>query len=356
MKIVLFIDSLCAGGAQRQLVGLGKLLKENCHDVIIMTYHKDEFYLPFLIDNGIKYCYISNGENKKTRIFHIIKHLRKLSPDVLISYLSTPNIVACIAKCFVGKMKLIVSERNTTQYIGKNERIRFFLYRLADTIVPNSYSQERFIKKNYPQLAKRTVTITNFVDTNYFKPLEENLKNPIYTIISVGRITPQKNILTYLVALKILVEKGYEFQAIWYGNTDNDEYYAKCRSTIDALDLKSYFEFKPATNHIKEEYLKADLFSIPSIYEGFPNVLCEAMCCGLPVVCSDVCDNPLIVEHGKNGLLFNPNKVEKMAVAIESMMSLSLEERNGMRTLNRERAVEMFSEKSFVDKYLQIMQ
>ena len=47
MKIVLFIDSLCAGGAQRQLVGLAKLLKEKGVDTEVLTYHKDEFYLPF---------------------------------------------------------------------------------------------------------------------------------------------------------------------------------------------------------------------------------------------------------------------------------------------------------------------
>ena len=48
MKIILFTDSLGAGGAQRQLVGLAKLLKDVGEDVSILTYHKDEFYAPFL--------------------------------------------------------------------------------------------------------------------------------------------------------------------------------------------------------------------------------------------------------------------------------------------------------------------
>lgn len=355
MKICLFIDSLCAGGAQRQLVGLGNLLKEQGCDVTVITYHKDEFYLPFLIKNGIAYHYIPKAENKATRIYHVIRFLKNSKPDVLISYLSTPNIIACIAKCFIGKIKLIVSERNTTQSIGRNEQIRFALYRFADIIVPNSYSQENFIKTSYPQLAKKTVTITNFVDTDYFKPAAKRIQDSIPTIISVGRITPQKNILNYLSALKILVEKGLKFKAIWFGNTDRDDFFQSCKLSIEKLGLRDYFEFRPATKEIKSEYQKADIFCLPSIFEGFPNVLCEAMCCGLPVVCSNVCDNPSIVQQGENGMLFDPNIVEEMAFTIEEMINLPETEKELMGNSNRGKAIGMFSEKTFIEKYLQII-
>ena len=352
MKILLFIDSLCSGGAQRQLVGLSKLLKEKSYDVTIMTYHKDEFYLPFLVNNGITYRYISKAENKKTRIFHIIRQIKKENPDVLISFLSTPNILSCIAKCFIGKMKLIVSERNTTQYISLNEKIRFFLYRYANVIVPNSYSQEEFIKQNYPHLKEKIKTITNFVDINYFKPLNKKQQNNIPTIISVGRITPQKNILNYLASLKLVVDKGFTFKAIWYGNTDRIEYYNACKSKIEELELNNYFEFRPATKFIRDEYQKNDIFCLPSIFEGFPNVLCEAMSCALPVICSDVCDNYRIVGHERSGILFNPNKVDEIANAIAKMLNYSSKERESMGDFNRKRSIEMFSENTFIEKYL----
>ena len=221
--------------------------------------------------------------------------------------------------------------------------------------MPNSYSQENFIKTSYPQLAKKTVTITNFVDTDYFKPAAKRIQDSIPTIISVGRITPQKNILNYLSALKILVEKGLKFKAIWFGNTDRDDFFQSCKLSIEKLGLRDYFEFRPATKEIKSEYQKADIFCLPSIFEGFPNVLCEAMCCGLPVVCSNVCDNPSIVQQGENGMLFDPNIVEEMAFTIEEMINLPETEKELMGNSNRGKAIGMFSEKTFIEKYLQII-
>jgi glycosyltransferase involved in cell wall biosynthesis len=250
---------------------------------------------------------------------------------------------------------LIVSERNTTQQIGSNEQIRFALYRFADIIVPNSYSQENFIKTSYPQLAKKVVTITNFVDTDYFKPAAKKAQNSTPTIISVGRITPQKNILNYLSALRILVEKGLKFKAIWFGNTDQEDYFQSCNLSIEKLGLRDYFEFRPATKEIKNEYQKADIFCLPSIFEGFPNVLCEAMCCGLPVACSNICDNPLIVQQGVNGRLFNPIIVEEMASAIEEMINFPETGKELMCNSNRGKAIEMFSEKIFIERYIQII-
>jgi len=356
MKITLFIDSLCAGGAQRQLVGLAKLLKEKNQDVSVLVYHKNEFYAKILKENDIKYKYIEKAENKTTRIYHVISYLRNNKPDVLISYLSSPNIIACIAKLFIRNMKLIVSERNTSQSLGKNERIRFYLYRFANKIVPNSFSQEKFIRNNFPTLNNKIYTITNFVDTDYFKPIDKIIINEYPLIISVGRITPQKNILNYLYAIKFLVDKGYKFKAVWYGNTDNNEYQLKCITLINELDLQEYFEFRPATTDILKEYQKADIFCLPSNYEGFPNVICEAMCCGLPILCSDVCDNPQIVKDGVNGFLFNPNDLGMIATQISKMIDMSINNISVMGNCNRKESIEKFSKESFVEKYLNIIQ
>lgn len=355
MKITLFIDSLCAGGAQRQLVGLAKLLKEKAHEVEVLVYHKNEFYLKFLKENDIKYRYMSKAENKKTRVFHIIRYLRYNQPDVLISFLSSPNIIACIAKLFLRNTKLLVSERNTTQVVRINEKLRFFLYRLADNVVPNSYSQERFINKNFPYLKGKVVAITNFVETTYFNPLDNKVEVVSPLLISVGRITPQKNILNYLKALRVIVDKGFAFKAIWYGNTDDEQYYSSCKLLIEELDLHGYFEFRSATKQIKEEYQKADIFCLPSIYEGFPNVLCEAMSCGLPVVCSNVCDNPDIAVNGKSGFLFDPNSINDMAASIERILETNREERQLMGLFNRNRSVDLFSKNVFLEKYLGII-
>lgn len=355
MRLLLFIDSLCAGGAQRQLVGLAKLLKDRGCAVEVLVYHRDEFYLPYLKENEIPYCYLKGAESKFKRIYVIAKHIYKFKPDVLISYLSTPNIIACIVKLCFGNFKLIVSERYTSQCVGKSEKRRFLMYKFANVVVSNSYSQASFIKKHYPRISNKLCTITNFVDTEYFTPNENKSKEELIKIVSVGRINHQKNILNYLKALRVIVDKGFAFKAIWYGNTDDERYYSSCKLLIEELDLHGYFEFRAATKHIKEEYQKADVFCLPSIYEGFPNVLCEAMSCGLPVLCSNVCDNPDIAVDGKSGFLFDPNSIDDMVAAIEKMLITNKEDYQSMAIFNRNRSVDLFSEKAFVEKYLSII-
>ena len=300
----------------------------------------------------MKYIYLPKAENKFWRIPLICRYITESAPDVLISYLSTPNIIACISKLINKRTKLIVSERNTNRVVGKNEKIRFSLYKFADYIVPNSYSQEQFIRNNFPNLTLKTRTITNFVDTDLFCPSTQTDEHNVPIIISVGRITHQKNIINYLKALKILVNKGQRFKAIWYGNTDNIKYQDKCLNLMNELQLNNFFEFRPATSDILTEYQKADLFCLPSTYEGFPNVVCEAMCCGLPIACGDVCDNSLIVEDGLNGLLFNPNDINDIAEKIERL--LSHDKIIDMKVSNREKSINLFSSNTFLNKYLEL--
>ena len=169
MKILCFIDSLGPGGAQRQIVGLAKMLDQHHHEVLIITYANLNFYVNELKLSNVRFKNINEANNKFLRIFYIANEINKFKPDWVISYLDTPCIISCIIKIFSGKFKLLVSERNTTQRITLKEKIKFQLYDLADMIVPNSYAQESFISTKYPRLTKKVKTISNFVDLNYFK-------------------------------------------------------------------------------------------------------------------------------------------------------------------------------------------
>lgn len=167
-RILCLIDSLGPGGAQRQLVGLAIFLKERGHDVTVAAYHDNRFYIDHLLTNGVPYVYLKKANHSTFRIWHISRYIRRVRPDVVITYLETPSICACVSKMFNHKFKLIVSERNTTQHTGWNERIRFFLFRFANYLVPNSYSQEEYLKSEFPKLSRKIVTIPNFVDLVFF--------------------------------------------------------------------------------------------------------------------------------------------------------------------------------------------
>jgi len=353
-KIVCFIDSLSSGGAQRQLVGLAGLLKDKGYQVKVITYHDIPFYKPLLDLKKIEFEYVRRANNKWLRIYYISKAIKQYRTDLVIAYLDPCAIITCIIKIFGGKYKLIVSERNTTQRLNCKERLKFFLYRKADYIVPNSYSQKNFITNHFPKLKEKTITITNFVDTETFSPLKTlSCKNKPLQIIGVGRVLEQKNILRFLSALRLVIDNGIELHVKWYG--EQFDYFQLCKSKVKELSLQQYIEFKGLNNSIWEEYRKADVFCLPSIYEGYPNVICEAMSCGLPILCSNVSDNPQIVKDQENGFLFNPLDVNDIAFKIEKFAKIPIEKRDEMGTKSRNLAISNFSKEAFISKYIQII-
>lgn len=351
MKILTFIDGLNAGGAQRQIVGLSALLVKEGYDVKFLWYHPTDFYRAFLEENNVPYLQLL-PKGKINKIISVIRTLLKEKPDVIIAYIDGPTMISCLLKMLGLKAKVIVSERNTTQLITKHVKRKFWLYKFADYIVPNSFSQTRFIEKNFPELKDKIHTITNYIDINYFTPPSVKSVNEKIQIVGVGRIFEQKNLLCYLDAIRIVANKFNIFEVHWYGKPDRAGNYEQlCLQKIKELNLEEVFFFEEPTRNIREVYQKADVFCLPSIYEGYPNVVCEAMCCGLPILTSDVCDNPLLVHHGKNGLLFTPLDSKMIAAALSDFLSLDKATRTQMGRYSRQFAEKCFSEDVFIHKY-----
>ncbi len=355
-KILCFIDELGSGGAERQLSGLAVLLKQAGYAVEVFCYNPIYFYAPYLEENGVKLIKPERSPKGRFDKFTLsYKVIKDGGYDVVIAYAPGAVVISSVIKTFFPKINLIVSERTTTQKITNRERIKFNLCRRANHIVPNSYSQTEFIKRNFPFLAKKLVTITNFVDVERFYPLKEKSNDGIFRIIAVARHTKAKNISRFLEAVKMAKEKNHSFRVDWYGNKET-EIYKDNALKLQELGLSDCMSFHPATANIEERYHHADAFCLPSVYEGYPNVICEAMSSGLPVICSNVCDNPLIVRENRNGFLFNPYSVEDMANAIGKISALGAVELEEMGRRNREDAIELFSQRSFIDKYIKIIE
>ena len=349
-RILCLIEALGSGGAERQLSGLAAMLQKDGNEVKVLTYYPKDFYKYVLDEAGVEYEYLAKAQDKWHRIPALTKAIKHYRPEIVICYSPSAAIIACLLKIVGYKYKLIVSERNSIRENNKREKLKFFFYRWADYVVPNSYEQQLFIATYYHNLIEKTEVITNFVDTDCFCPQGEYVPHQPCKIICVGRDNPQKNQLRFLDAVKILADKKLQFKVDWYGSIESD-YGEQCVKKIKDLCIEEWIELKGETKNVCDEYRQHDVFCLPSIYEGFPNVLCEAMSCGLPVVCSNVCDNPSIVEDRMNGLLFNPNNTEEIANALEAMILMGDSEKKTMSKLNRERAVKLFSKEVFLKKY-----
>jgi glycosyltransferase involved in cell wall biosynthesis len=355
MKILCFIDSLGAGGAQRQMVGLVAMLKEENYDVKLIIYHDDMFFSSFLVTRNIDFKLVERCNLPIRRIRNVYRELKLLKPDLVISFLDTPNIISCLCRMFGLEFKLIVSERNTTQKLSLQERLKFFFFNWTDFIVPNSYSQELFIKMRYPNLSKRVVTITNFVDVDNFLPTTRSRKS-IPVIMVAATIWPSKNTLGFIEAVKLLVNLNCVFKVYWYGKSSAyEDYFDLCNYEICKSGIQDVIQLLDKTEDILKAYKEADYFCLPSFFEGMPNVICEAMACGLPIICSDVCDNALYVHDGLNGFLFDPNSTESIANKIQEALNLgdsSYLEFSKRSVLYAERN---FSKDSFLLEYVKLI-
>lgn len=351
MKILCLIESLGSGGAERQMTGLTCMLKEKGMDVVVAIYDTKNFYKKVLDEHGIKTAVASKSSSLLIRLTGIHKSIRSEKADVVISYSRASSIIACLGKVLGGKYKLIVSERNTTQALSKSERLKFFLYRYADLIVPNSFSQETFIKNNYPDLFSKVRVVTNFVETDFFVPSEKKHSN-LVKILVVARVSEQKNVLNFVKAMKLVYDKQKDVLVEWYGSQSHKDYFERCEKLVSNLDLDNVISFKQPVTSILDAYQNADIFCLPSIYEGYPNVICEAMSSGLPVVCSNVCDNPKIVKEGENGFLFNPNSIQNMADIICKMLLMEKEQRLIIGKKNRHKMIKENSKEEFCSKYI----
>lgn len=357
-RILCLIDTLGMGGAERQMIGLALFLKQKGYHVDLVTYYDHDFYAELVQRYGIgsKTLHVEDSQWSKLRA--IQKHIKEAGGyDWMIAYKNGPTQIGCLLKLMGGGFKLIVSERNTNQTVAKKDKVKFALYRMADYVVPNAYAQEEFIKKNFPALSSKTITISNFTDTDHFVPAATE-PNKVLTIMTAARVARQKNLLNYLQAIRVLKDKGVKVKFEWYGDvqTGEEAYGEKVFALHKELQLEDMITFHPATTSILQHYQSCDIFCLPSIYEGFPNVVCEAMSCGKPIICSRVCDNPYIVQENENGLFFDPNNVEDMVAQVQKICTTPKEQLQAWGKKSREIGESLFSKEAFVNKYIKLIE
>ncbi len=353
MKILCFIESLEAGGAQRQLISLASLLKKEGHHPIIVTYYPNNFYADALASMGIEHIFLETSNSKFGRISAFGKVIKDQAPYCVVSFEESASMILCLFRMF-RKFKLIVSERNATLKIEFRDWLRFQLYRVADKVVCNSMSKCKFLEEKTPYLKSKTSTIINYLDTEKFKPLDKPRQSSKRRLLVLARIVPQKNVIRFIEALKMVRDDGYDLSVDWHGQPI-EPYHTECSDLIAKYKLGDMLHILPPISGVENVYNEYDGFCLPSIYEGFPNVVGEALSCGVPVLCGDVCDNKFLVGE-KGNLVFNPYEINDIKEKIEQFCNLTDTQLIEIGKNNRNRALGIFSSGKFVNDYLNLME
>lgn len=179
-NIVLFIDNLGSGGAQRQVVNIAVLLKQVGYCVRVLVYQNIPFYKPLLDKENIKVDLVESA-SYFYRIINIRKYFMKSDADVVIAFLETPCFLACLSKIGNKKWKLITTERSAKMatFTSHRNRIMNYCERFSDAKVGNSEYAMKLWEKYYPQFSDKYSVIYNIISVpEKYINVEKNIEYP----------------------------------------------------------------------------------------------------------------------------------------------------------------------------------
>ncbi len=327
MNLALVISSLSSGGAERVLTSMANYWAGVGHEVTLLTLASPSQQPFYPLDPGVKLKQlglVTQSSNPLAaaaanirRVFHLRKAIKNTRPDTVISFMDTTNVLTLLA-CRPLDVPVIASERiDPAQYCPGRiwAMLRCWTYSQAATIV----IQTKGVKDRLPpRQQKLAQVIPNPVQIpDAVQPPIVETSRPL--LLAVGRLTKQKGFDILLKAFALIADKHPDWTLAVFG--DGQER-AALTTQRNNLGLNTRVLLPGTTPDMFAQYRAADAFVLCSRFEGFPNVLLEAMACGLPCVAFDCPSGPgEIVEHGKNGLLAEPNNVDALAKNIDTLMS-----------------------------------
>jgi len=327
MRIVLVISSLFPGGAGRVIIRMANYWSAAGHFVGLLTFDDGSTHPFFTLDRRIEHQSLGFSGNSKNLIdglrnnFDRIRVLRKaiagFEPDVVVSFVDQTNVTTLFATRLT-RIPVCVSERtDPSQHdIGKIwSWIRKGAYGWADVVVV----QTRKAAGYFPQrIRKRIQVIPNSVDSPdpEIRARTVDLEKPV--ILGMGRLVPAKGFDLLIEAFSMLASWHPEWRLTIIGEGPDR---SRLEKLVREKELTGRVSLPGAVDDPYCVLPEADLFVLPSRYEGYPNVLCEAMACELPVVSFDCPSGPAdIVRDGVDGVLVPVGDVGRLAETMGRLM------------------------------------
>ncbi len=237
------------------------------------------FLIPLIHKEKIKECDIF-------RVFHISGTI----PAVISKILYKKKYVTTYGYLW---LKDLLFRKMYHQYFFA-KLVEYFGLRLADGVIVTIDVTKNYVKKF---TRGRIIKIPNSVDTNLFRPMKIK-KGKIKRIIRTGRIEEAKNIPSLIKAVSLLKDKA---ELVMFCNIN--DLTKELTQLAKELGVKMKIHDIIPNEELPKELNKADVFVIPSFFEGHPKVLIEAMACGLPCIGTNVRGIKEVIRDGKTGLL-----------------------------------------------------
>jgi len=318
-RVLLFVQNLGGGGAERQLVDMANYWAARGVEVTLVTISAGmaDFYP---VSGAVKRIRLVEDprSGKVMRVAGLVRQLRAqviaTRPHAVVSFISENNVLALLATRGLG-MRTIVSERAHPQYdtsvpaVWKS--LRWLLYRRAAVVVAQTRDTASWIAKH---CAARVRVIPNALRA---LPEPGVARGPL--MIGVGRLTRQKGFDLLLNAFARLRPRFPEWSAVILGAGPEQQNLARLSEELRIADSVRF----PGSDPDVESWMaRASLVVQPSRFEGFPNAVLEAMGMGAAVISGDCPSGPSdLITDGVNGRLVPIEDVAALAAAMEQLMA-----------------------------------
>jgi glycosyltransferase involved in cell wall biosynthesis len=337
---------------------LGQALIEQ-HNKVDLVYIEGTSEAVSMVPKGISLCHISSAF-MPFALLSLTRYLRERKPAVLLSAVTSANLIAVCARRMAGvSTRVVVSEH---LYMSRNIQSHWMkrglpwlaacLYPSADGIVTVSngvaddLAKQGKLPRDHIKVIHNPVVTTSLYESAQTCPEHPWLKENVPIILGVGRLVPQKNFSVLIRAFgQIAREKTARL--IILGEGEERSY---LEALVAELGLQSIVSLPGFTDNPFAYMKRSAVFVLSSRYEGFGNVLVEAMACGCPIVSTDCPAGPAeILDNGRYGKLVPVGDVTAMANAVLEVMAAPPCEDN-----LQERA-RHFAVENILDEYMRVL-
>lgn len=313
-KIVIVNNGLSGGGIEKASSSMANAFAERGYDVNVIALYKRERF--FTLNEGVDFWEPTFKSRNRylyaiLMVLYLRKMMKRLKPEVVLAFGEWTNPYVVIATIFT-RIPLFLSDRmSPTLSLGILQNlIKTFTYPFAKGVIAQTnYAKEIIVARTKN---KNVVVIPNPV--NVIEQIDCQRKNQIVT---VGRLTKEKGHHVLIDAFSKISNKEWLLLIVGDGAERN-----RLEMQVRQLGLSDRVTFVGHQKNLSVYLSESKLFVLPSLSEGFPNALIEAMSVPLPCISSDCIAGPRdIIVNGKNGILVEANNSDALANSIERLVN-----------------------------------
>lgn len=335
MRIVFLVNSMNRGGAER----VGSLLCNHWAQkgetvTLIVTYSAASAELGYVLHEDVDVRFLSDQVNSSQKtplsLLRRLLALRRLivdaEPDLVISFLTQVNVAAIIATIGL-KIPIVVSERTYPPSVPMSLKWRAgrrLTYQRAQRVVMQTQEGLEWLKHAIPKANGTVIANPINVPVQSAPPIVQTqdwIPDRRRLILAVGRMGPEKRFGRLLQAFaELCAEQDDLHLAILGDGPDRDALTAD----VARLKISARVSMPGWVGNLQNWYERADMFVLTSAFEGFPNVLLEALANGLPVLSTDCRTGPreIIEAAGSGHLIPVDSGPEEMGAGLREVLTL----------------------------------